>query len=164
MRTRTFSILLIAALSGIGIASVQADQKASDPKADAPHHDDVQVTVTAGRDRLGFAAIPISRELRAHLGAPSDRGVLVDAVRADSPAARAGLRVGDVVTELDTDPDASWQSNSFRDFQGSPDHWFPFDREPQDVQGAIDELRRRMEDLEHHYQQHPPVKRGQDRI
>jgi C-terminal processing protease CtpA/Prc len=57
--------------------------------------------MTAGRGRLGFAAIQVSPELRTHLGAPSDRGVLVDSVRPDSPAARAGLRVGDVVLAVD---------------------------------------------------------------
>lgn len=103
MRTRTLSLLLIAALGGIGVASARADQRPSEPKAGPPAHDDVQVTVPTGKGRLGISAIQISPELRSHLGAPGDRGVLVDAVRPDSPAARAGLQVGDVVTEVDGD-------------------------------------------------------------
>jgi C-terminal processing protease CtpA/Prc len=38
------------------------------------------------------------------MGAPADRGILVDAVRADSPVGRAGLQVGDVVVEVDGAP------------------------------------------------------------
>jgi len=45
--------------------------------------------------------LQISPELRAYLGAPGDRGVLVDGVRADSPAAKAGIHVGDVIVGLD---------------------------------------------------------------
>jgi membrane-associated protease RseP (regulator of RpoE activity) len=55
----------------------------------------------AGRGRLGVGVIEISPELRTQMGAPKDRGVLVDTVRPDSPAARAGVRVGDVVVEVD---------------------------------------------------------------
>ena len=36
-------------------------------------------------------------ELREHFEAPSDSGVLVNRVEADRPAARAGVRVGDVL-------------------------------------------------------------------
>lgn len=101
MHKRSLSFLVIAVLCGIGISSAHAEPSPPTPRA-APH-DDVQVTVTAGKGRLGIVALPISSELRAHLGAPRDRGVLVDAVRPDSPAARAGLRVGDVVTDVDGD-------------------------------------------------------------
>jgi S1-C subfamily serine protease len=45
----------------------------------------------------------MSPELRAHFGAPGDRGVLIDTVRAGSPAARAGIHVGDIVVEIDGD-------------------------------------------------------------
>ncbi|HSR95636.1 MAG TPA: PDZ domain-containing protein [Kofleriaceae bacterium] len=57
--------------------------------------------MTQGRGRLGFGALQISSELRARMGAPSDQGILVDAVRADSPVGRAGLQVGDVVIDVD---------------------------------------------------------------
>lgn len=92
MRTILFAI--VAASASVAVAAPDAT-KPSDPD------DDVSVTVTAGRGRLGFAAIQISPELRTYLGAPSDRGVLVDSVRPDSPAARAGVRVGDVVLAVD---------------------------------------------------------------
>lgn len=58
---------------------------------------------TMRRGRLGISVLPISEELREKLGAARDRGVLVDLVRPDSPAAKAGLRVGDVITAVDGD-------------------------------------------------------------
>lgn len=50
------------------------------------------------RARLGIVPIAISPALRTQLGAPADRGVLVDQVLADGAAAKAGLKVGDVLT------------------------------------------------------------------
>ncbi len=209
MRKQSLSFLLIAVLCGIGISSAYAEQSPSAAKP-APRQDDVQVTVTAGKGRLGIVALQISPELRAHLGAPRDRGVLVDAVRPDSPAARAGLRVGDIVTDvdgdatksapdvlealsdrkkgddvtvvafrsgqrvelrakLDSDPGPTWQSRSFHGFQGMPDDmngWFRFDGTPDDMHGAIEELRKRMEALEHRLgqQQQPKVPGGTEKI
>lgn len=197
MHKRSLSFLLIAVLCGIGVSEARADQNPAAAKG-APPGDDVQVMVT-GKGRLGIVALQISPELRAHLGAPRDRGVLVDAVRPDSPAARAGLRVGDIVTDvdgdatksasevldaltdrkkgdevtlvafrssqrvelrarLDSDPGPRWQSQSrsFRGFPGMPDDmngWFRFDGTPDDMHGAIEELRKRMEQLEHRFGQ-----------
>ena len=45
--------------------------------------------------------IEITSELRAHFGAPRDAGVLVGEVDADTPAAKAGIEVGDVITAVD---------------------------------------------------------------
>jgi membrane-associated protease RseP (regulator of RpoE activity) len=118
MRRHKIIFTLIAALGSVAatVAAAPDDQKQTDrstPPASADAADatgatgagdDIHVTVRAGRGRLGFAALQISAELRTHLGAPADRGVLVDSVRADSPAARAGLRVGDVITEVDGAP------------------------------------------------------------
>lgn len=209
MRIRTLSFVLIAVLCGFGVSRARADQSPSAPKT-APH-DDVQVTVTS-KGRLGIVALPISPELRAHLGAPRDRGVLVDAVRPDSPAAHAGLRVGDIVTDvdgdatrsasdvlnamsdrkkgeevpvvafrsgqrvelrarLDSDPGPVWQSQSrsVRGFPGMPDDmngWFRFEGTPDDMHSAIEELRKRMEDLEHRLgqQQQPKLPGGTEKI
>ncbi len=55
----------------------------------------------AHRGYLGAALTELSPELRAHFGAPEEAGVLVARVEADSPAAAAGLAVGDVITALD---------------------------------------------------------------
>jgi membrane-associated protease RseP (regulator of RpoE activity) len=50
---------------------------------------------------LGVELVGLNRELRAFFKAPEDRGVLIRRVEAGSPAAKAGLRVGDVLTALD---------------------------------------------------------------
>jgi S1-C subfamily serine protease len=57
----------------------------------------------ARRARLGVATVDISADLRAHFGAATDRGVLVDRVTIDGPAAKAGVEVGDVIVELGGD-------------------------------------------------------------
>lgn len=52
------------------------------------------------RTFLGVQLLSLTPELRAHLGAPSTAGMLVSAVSEDSPASRAGIRVGDVITQI----------------------------------------------------------------
>ncbi len=98
-------LLPIAALAAAGTAAAGTNPGAASrtaPRAGGPPASSgFHVQVTAGHGRLGVGVLEISRELRAHLGAPADRGVLVDAVRPDSAAARAGLAVGDVVLEID---------------------------------------------------------------
>jgi len=53
------------------------------------------------RAYLGVQMIEITVELREHFGAPSDAGVLISAIEPDSPAATAGIMVGDVLTTID---------------------------------------------------------------
>ncbi len=53
------------------------------------------------RAYLGVALTELSPELREHFGAPTDSGVMVSRVEPDSPAAKAGLKVGDIITSLD---------------------------------------------------------------
>ncbi len=53
---------------------------------------------------LGVELTELSPELRAHFGAPADRGVMVARVAPESPAAAAGVAVGDVLVGLDGDP------------------------------------------------------------
>jgi len=50
------------------------------------------------RGYLGVELIEMTPELREHFGAPRDAGVLIGKVEKDSPAAKAGLQVGDIVT------------------------------------------------------------------
>ncbi len=50
---------------------------------------------------LGVMLAPMTPELRAHQGVPEEAGVLVSKVIDDSPAARAGIRVGDVISAVD---------------------------------------------------------------
>jgi len=54
--------------------------------------------------RIGLEVQPMTPELREHFGAPKDRGVLVERVEAERPAAKAGVRVGDIVLSVDEKP------------------------------------------------------------
>jgi serine protease Do len=54
----------------------------------------------AGR-RIGVASTPLTDQLAAYFGVGERHGVLVTSVAADSPAAKAGLKAGDVITEAD---------------------------------------------------------------
>jgi serine protease Do len=53
----------------------------------------------AGRGRLGVGIQNLTPELAAHFGAK--QGVLVNSVDPDSPGAKAGVKVGDVITSID---------------------------------------------------------------
>jgi serine protease Do len=53
------------------------------------------------RGWLGLYTQPFTRELAVHRGMPEVRGLLVSDFVVGSPAARSGLEMGDVITELD---------------------------------------------------------------
>ncbi len=53
------------------------------------------------RGWLGVQMQPVTQSLAKAVGLPKVEGVLVDQVVADSPASRAGLRQGDVITTFD---------------------------------------------------------------
>jgi membrane-associated protease RseP (regulator of RpoE activity) len=58
-------------------------------------------TIRARRGHLGVELVEITPELREHFGAPKEAGVLVARVLPDGPAAKAGVKVGDVITGVD---------------------------------------------------------------
>jgi membrane-associated protease RseP (regulator of RpoE activity) len=75
---------------------VQVDGDDVDVDVDDP------IVVRVGRGGfMGVRLIGITDELRGHYGAPKDAGVLVAEVEAGSPAARAGIEVGDVITGIE---------------------------------------------------------------
>jgi len=51
--------------------------------------------------RIGIGIAPLTKQLGDYFGVVDGRGVLIESVRENSPAARAGLKAGDVVTEID---------------------------------------------------------------
>jgi membrane-associated protease RseP (regulator of RpoE activity) len=53
------------------------------------------------RGYLGVHLVELTDELRRHFGAEGEAGVLVSRIEPDSPAARAGLSVGDVLVAID---------------------------------------------------------------
>ena len=56
---------------------------------------------TSSGPRLGIDAENLDGEFGNFFGAPEGEGILVRGVFADSPAAKAGLKVGDVITSVD---------------------------------------------------------------
>lgn len=56
---------------------------------------------------LGVELVNLNEPLRAHFGVPEGSGVLVSNVMDDSPAARAGIQVGDILTRFDGEDVAS---------------------------------------------------------
>ncbi|HYY43191.1 MAG TPA: PDZ domain-containing protein [Pyrinomonadaceae bacterium] len=58
------------------------------------------VLLGAGR-RIGITTTPLTAQLADFFGVNGQSGVLVTAVAENSPAAKAGLKAGDVITEVD---------------------------------------------------------------
>ncbi len=56
---------------------------------------------------LGVELVNLNEPLRAHFGVPEGSGVLVSNVMDGSPAARAGIQVGDILTRFDGEDVAS---------------------------------------------------------
>jgi predicted metalloprotease with PDZ domain len=53
-----------------------------------------------GRPKLGVQLVETTPELREHLGGSEDAGVLVSKVLSGTPAARAGIEVGDLIVSI----------------------------------------------------------------
>lgn len=69
---------------------------------------------------LGVGLVELTPELRAHFGVPEDAGVMIGSVEAESPAAAAGLEVGDILTAVDDAPMTS-RSEVARAISGKAD-------------------------------------------
>jgi len=54
----------------------------------------------APRAFIGISTVQLTPELREYFGAPKDSGVLVSSLSDNGPAAKAGVRVGDVVVSI----------------------------------------------------------------
>ncbi|HKQ53143.1 MAG TPA: PDZ domain-containing protein [Pyrinomonadaceae bacterium] len=50
--------------------------------------------------RVGVTTTPLTRQLADYMGVSSGKGLLVTSVAENTPASRAGLRAGDVITEV----------------------------------------------------------------
>lgn len=57
-------------------------------------------TLPGGRPRLGIDAEDIGGQLGSFFGAPDGEGILVRSVNSGSPAEKAGLKAGDVITSF----------------------------------------------------------------
>ena len=57
--------------------------------------------IRSARPRLGVELVDVTAELREHLGASRDEGLLVGKVQSDTPAEQAGVEVGDLIVAID---------------------------------------------------------------
>ncbi len=65
------------------------------------------------RGYLGVSLTELTPELRAHFGVPEDSGTMVSRVEPGSPADKAGIKVGDIVTRIDGNAvESSWDVSS----------------------------------------------------
>ncbi|HEV3457841.1 MAG TPA: PDZ domain-containing protein [Thermoanaerobaculia bacterium] len=122
------AILSALLLAGAGAASLRATPLVTaDPPADK--HADKSKLICIGEDGqekmiegsgtlvkrgyLGVELNDLTPELRAHFGVPEKAGVMVARVVADSPAEKAGLKVGDIIASFDGKPvESSWDVRS----------------------------------------------------
>lgn len=58
----------------------------------------------SGRSALGVSVATVDPLVAAQAGLSIDRGALIVSITADGPAAQAGLKIGDVITQLDNKP------------------------------------------------------------
>jgi membrane-associated protease RseP (regulator of RpoE activity) len=58
----------------------------------------------AGSRRIGISTTELTKQLADYFGITGGKGVLVTSVSEDGPAAKAGLKAGDVITAIDGEP------------------------------------------------------------
>ena len=102
---KLISIALAAALlPAAAIASPQSTSKTNTSNtANTESTQSVEVEAfewSSGQGRLGLMLEGLTPQLRAYFGAPNNAGLLVAQVESNSPAARAGIQVGDVITQV----------------------------------------------------------------
>ena len=106
---RTSFRIVCTGLATLGLAGFASAGQASKGQP-ARDHTRAFFWKSIGRGYLGVQVLGLTPELRAHFGAPEDAGVLVSKVEEGSPAADAGIQVGDVLTAVDGKPIAGPQS------------------------------------------------------
>ncbi len=87
----------------VALAAPNQDQDQSNTQQQQPQGDtefESETFGSTGRGQLGVVIMGLTPDLRTYFGAPKDAGLLVAHVDRHSPAARAGVRVGDVITKI----------------------------------------------------------------
>jgi C-terminal processing protease CtpA/Prc len=92
---RKLSAALVAAILTATPVAAVADK--SDPWS---HVETFEWMASSEGARLGVMVMSLTPELRSHFGAASDKGVLVAKVEPGSAAAKAGIKVGDVLVDV----------------------------------------------------------------
>jgi membrane-associated protease RseP (regulator of RpoE activity) len=112
MKTRWFTLALLLVTTAAFADGptrrtiIVKDGKVITDSADGPDFDilqrlDGELLSPGKRAHLGVRLTDLSSELRDHFGAPKDSGVLVASVEEDSPAEKAGVKVGDIIVGVD---------------------------------------------------------------
>jgi serine protease Do len=88
-------------ISGICVVGFAAQVMLATPPGETPraHTAGNRIVVTRGSSYLGVAVVELTADRAKELHLKDERGVEVTCVDADSPAAKAGLKPGDVVIE-----------------------------------------------------------------
>ena len=93
----------------------------------------------ASRGRLGVQIQVLTEQLADYFGVPEKHGLLVTAVNADSPAAKAGIKAGDVIVAVEDRQirDADDVTRALRDKQGEVKINIIRDRRSQTVRATL---------------------------
>ena len=92
------ALLCVAGLAAAPARAVAGPS--NDPWSTAQSQTVERFVWSTSKGRLGVMVMSLTPELRKHFGAPEDRGVLVAHVDPGTPAAKAGIEVGDVMVEV----------------------------------------------------------------
>ena len=69
-------------------------------RGDFPNHGDLSFALSNSR-RIGVSTMSLNKQLADYFGVADGKGVLVTSVIEDGPAAKAGVKAGDVITAID---------------------------------------------------------------
>jgi membrane-associated protease RseP (regulator of RpoE activity) len=100
---KRMTALLVTAMLGLSPAIAFAQNAPSNDTSRNDTSNDTEVDTfvwSAGQAHLGLMVMGLTPELRSYFGAPRDAGLLVARVEPNSPAARAGIRVGDLLVSV----------------------------------------------------------------
>ena len=71
------------------------------PVYDGDDDSPILVLRSGSNRQIGVGVAPLTKQLAEYFGVEQNKGLLISSVRENSPAARAGLKAGDVIVEID---------------------------------------------------------------
>jgi len=114
LRTLAIATLLALAATGMARAEFATGTDGKDGKETKVEKHRIVVINEDGKEKviegdgpmvrrgfLGVGLTEMTPELRAHFGVPEESGVMVSKVEPGSPAEKAGLKVGDIISRID---------------------------------------------------------------
>jgi serine protease Do len=102
-RTQTLSVTLGSSRDRIERTFTLAGPRGFAFNGDMFKFDMPNFSIASRAPLLGISAEDISGQLGTYFGAPGGEGILVREVNAGSPAEKAGMKAGDVITKVDGD-------------------------------------------------------------